>query len=88
MKIDIDFYKKAYFYFDKPVEYPIKDRFIKIYPIMVEDSEVFLSSMNILLVDKNSAPSVEIIQMSYLEFIYKILIKNQSLDIIEIFRPN
>ena len=77
MKIDIDFYKKAYFYFDKPVEYPIKDRFIKIYPIMVEDSEVFLSSMNILLVDKNSAPSVEIIQMSYLEFIYKVLFQDE-----------
>lgn len=73
MKINIDFYKRAYFYFDKPVDYPIKDKLIKIYPIMVEDSEVFLSSMNILMVDKNSSPSVEIIQMSYLEFIYKVL---------------
>ena len=51
---------------------------IKIYPIMVEDSEVFLSSMNILMVDKNSSPSVEIIQMSYLEFIYKILFQDQT----------
>ena len=73
MKIDIDFYKRAYFYFDKPVDYPIKDKLIKIYPIMVEDSEVFLSSMNILMVDKNSSPSVEIIQMSYLDFVYKVL---------------
>ena len=54
MKIDIDFYKKAYFYFDKPVDYQIKDKLIKIYPVAVEDSEVFLSSMNILMVDKNS----------------------------------
>ena len=73
MKIDIDFYKRAYFYFDKPVDYPIKDKLIKIYPIMVEDSEIFLSSMNILMVDKNSSPSVEIIQMSYLDFVYKVL---------------
>ena len=51
---------------------------IKIYPIMVEDSEVFLSSMNILMVDKNSSPSVEIIQMSYLEFIYKVLFQDQT----------
>ena len=49
MKIDIYFYKKAYFYFDKPVDYPIKDKLIKIYPVAVEDSEVFLSSMNILM---------------------------------------
>ena len=45
---------------------------------MVEDSEVFLSSMNILMVDKNSSPSVEIIQMSYLEFIYRILFQDQT----------
>lgn len=73
MKIDIDFYKKAYFYFDKPVDYQIKDKLIKIYPVTVEDSEVFLSSINILMVDKNSSPSVEIIQMSYLDFVYKVL---------------
>ena len=78
MKIDIDFYKKAYFYFDKPVDYQIKDKLIKIYPVAVEDSEVFLSSMNILMVDKNSSPSVEIIQMSYLEFIYKFLFQDQT----------
>lgn len=78
MKIDLDFYKKAYFYFDKPVDYSIKDKMIKIYPITVEDSEVFLSSMNILMVDKNSSPSVEIIQMSYLEFIYRILFQDQT----------
>ena len=78
MKIDIDFYKKAYFYFDKPVDYQIKDKLIKIYPVAVEDSEVFLSSMNILMVDKNSSPSVDIIQMSYLEFIYKILFQDRT----------
>ena len=78
MKIDIDFYKKAYFYFDKPVDYQIKDKLIKIYPVAVEDSEVFLSSMNILMVDKNSSPSVEIIQMSYLEFIYKVLFQDRT----------
>ena len=78
MKIDIDFYKKAYFYFDKPVDYQIKDKLIKIYPVAVEDSEVFLSSMNVLMVDKNSSPSVEIIQMSYLEFIYKVLFQDRT----------
>ena len=45
MKINIDFDKRAYFYFDKPVDYPIKEKLIKIYPIMVEDSEIFLSSL-------------------------------------------
>ena len=55
MKIDLDFYRKAYFYFDKPVDYQTKWVY-KNLSIMVEDSEVFLSSMNILLVDKNSSP--------------------------------
>ena len=77
MKIDLDFYRKAYFYFDEPVNYQTKNGYIKIYPIMVKDSEVFLSSMNILLVDKNSSPSVDIIQMSYLEFIYKVLFQDE-----------
>ena len=78
MKLDLDFYRKAYFYFDKPVDYTIQDKTVKIYPIMVEDSEVFMSSVNLLMIDKNSSPSVDIIQMSYLEFIYTILFQDDT----------
>ena len=77
MKLDLGFYRKAYFYFDKPVDYTIKDKVIKIYPVLLKNSEVFTSSIDILMVDKNSSPSVDIIQMSYLEFIYKILFQNK-----------
>ena len=70
---NLDFYRKAYFFFDKPVDYSIKDKIIKIYPIDVEHSEIFLSSISVIDVDKNAIDSVEIIQMSYLAFVYKVL---------------
>ena len=70
MAIDIDFYTKAYFYFDIPAIYNISDESqITIYPIMLKDSEIFLASARILQFDKNASPDVEIIQMSYLEFL-------------------
>lgn len=71
--LNIDFLQKAYFPFDKPVPYKIGDKTIDITPIMLEKSEMFLASINILQIDKNSAPAVEIIQMSYLEFLGKIV---------------
>lgn len=76
--LNIDLYKKAYFYFDKPVEYQLKDNTILyIYPINVQDSEIFLSSMSVISIDKNSSDSVNIIQMSYLDFIYKVLFQDK-----------
>lgn len=76
--LNIELYKKAYFYFDKPAEYQLKDKkIICIYPIAVKDSEIFLSSMSVIGIDKNSSDSVEIIQMSYLDFIYKILFQDE-----------
>ncbi len=71
--LNLDFYRKAYFFFDKPVDYSIKDKIIKIYPIDVEHSEIFLSSISVIDVDKNAIDSVEIIQMPYLAFLYKVL---------------
>ena len=78
MTTDINFYERFYFYFDKPVEYTIAGKIIKIYPISVEDSEIFLSSISVINVDKNSSDSVEIIKMPYLSFIYKILFKDDN----------
>ena len=71
--LNLDLYRKAYFYFDLPVEYKIKDKTLFIYPITVKDSEIFLSSMSVIDIDKNASDSVEIIQMSYLAFIYNVL---------------
>ena len=49
MAIDIAVLEKGYFYFDKPVPYKLSDTaHIDITPISVYDSEVFLSSCDIL----------------------------------------
>ena len=77
--LNLDFYRKAYFFFDKPVDYSIKDKIIKIYPIDVEHSEIFLSSISVIDVDKNAIDSVEIIQMSYLAFVYKVLFMDEAM---------
>lgn len=75
MAIDISVLEKAYFYFDKPVPYKLSDTtHIDITPISVYDSEVFLSSCDILQIDKNALNSVEIIQMSYLDFLFKVML--------------
>lgn len=75
--LNLDLYRKAYFYFDSPAEYKIKDKTLLIYPIIVKNSEIFLSSLSVISIDKNSTDSVEIIQMSYLDFIYKVLFQEQ-----------
>ena len=75
--LNLDLYRKAYFYFDLPVEYIIKDKSLFIYPITVKDSEIFLSSASVLSIDKNASDSVEIIQMSYLAFIYNVLFQDE-----------
>lgn len=75
--LNLDLYRKAYFYFDTPVEYAIKDKVLYIYPITVKDSEIFLSSMSVISIDKNTSDSVEIIQMSYLAFIYNVLFQDE-----------
>ena len=77
--LNLDFYRKAYFFFDKPVDYSIKDKIIKIYPVDVEHSEIFLSSVSVIDVDKNAIDSVEIIQMSYLAFVYKVLFMDEDM---------
>ena len=55
MSIDINFYKEAYFTFDKPVPYKLKcGEEITIKPISLSDSMLFMTSYGILDIDKNS----------------------------------
>lgn len=71
MSIDLEYLKDAYFTFDEPAVYKNANKQeVKIYPVSVKDSAIFLTSTDILNIDKNSFPSVEIIQMSYLEFLW------------------
>lgn len=83
MAVDIAFLEKAYFYFDKPVLYITrKKKTIPIYPVSVSDYEIFMSSVDILQFDKNLSSSVEIIQMSYLEFLMSVILqidKNEAM---------
>ena len=78
MSIDLDFLTRNYFYFDKPVEYKLEEnKNITIYPVSIENSEIFLSSINLFSIDKNSLPDASIISMSYLQFIVDILLKDK-----------
>ena len=75
VSINLEYLKRSYFYFDEPVDYKLQSgKSIKIYPVLLKDSEFFLSSIDLLKIDKNSSPSVEIIQMSYLQFICDVLL--------------
>lgn len=73
--IDLDFLAKSFFYFDQPVPYKLEDgHVLNINPILVKDSEIFLSSIDLITIDKNSLPDPKIIQMSYLQFINDVLL--------------
>lgn len=79
MTLDLEYIRDVYFAFDEPVPYTVNDRKeILIKPILLKDSMLFLTSCDLLTVDKNSLPSAEIISMSYLEFLFKCLIKDES----------
>lgn len=76
--IDIDFLKQSYFPFDDPVPYKVDEGEIMIRPISIKNSEIFLTSVDILGIDKNSLSDVKIIQMSYLQFIIKCLLSDEN----------
>ena len=79
VSIDLENLSRTYFYFDIPVKYKLKNEHVlEIYPIDVCSSEIFLSSVQLLTIDKNSLPDPKIIQMSYLQFICDFLIRDPS----------
>ena len=78
VSVDIDYLTRCFFYFDKPVNYTLKNGVkIEITPVLLTDSEFFLSSMDVLRIDKNSIPDVKIIQMSYLQFLYNTILEDK-----------
>lgn len=84
MMIDIEFLSKVYFWFDLPVPYNLgNDKQIFIYPIGVKNSEVFLSSIDIISVDKNSLNDPKYISMSYLDFLLSAFILNDNQNVSE-----
>lgn len=74
MAINFEALARQYFYFDDLVPFSLKcGKTLEIRPVFVRDSELFIASCDVIAIDKNSTSSVEIIQMSYLEFIAKVL---------------
>lgn len=72
--IDIKHLTALYFQSEKEVPYTLKcGKKIMIYPILVEDWVIFEASIDILRIEKNELNDVNILQMSYLEFLLKIL---------------
>lgn len=83
MAIDLDILAKAYFYFDRPVKYKLDDSYaVEIRPILLPDYEVFMSSIDAFQIDKNAMNSVEIIQMTYLDFLFKMLIPSDEANLL------
>lgn len=78
VSVNIDFLTRTYFYFDKPVKYKLDNGEIEIRPIDLQSSEIFLSSVGILNIDKNSMPDPKIIQMSYLQFLSEVILNKNS----------
>lgn len=66
---------ELYFSNDIPCIYNInKNTIVTLYPIKVKDWGVFEKSFDLISYKKNEIPDVEIIQMSYLEFLYQVII--------------
>lgn len=88
--IDFNVLQKAYFQWDLPVEYKLKNgSVVNIYPILTKDSEIFLSSIDVLLVDKNKIPDPQIISMSNIDFILTYLFSQDDMfkvKLLNIFR--
>ena len=70
MAVDLELLKQWFFTFDAPVPYEIdkEHNSIDIYPVALKDSPLFFSSCDILTLPKDEINSVEVIQMSYLDF--------------------
>lgn len=83
--IDINLLSKVYFWFDLPVPYQLDDgKEILIYPVEVKDSEMFLFSVDIISIDKNSLSDPKYISMSYLDFLFSAFIFNDNKNLSEI----
>ena len=73
----INYYEEYEKYIISNQPIPYKDLFI--YPVMWADAYDFLSSYDILDIDKDGTGNVDIISMSYLEFILMLIQEETSM---------
>lgn len=78
-KIDIKLYERTYFYWDRPIDYVVDNSHVlQIYPILLPDSEIFMSCAELLAVDKNGIADTDVISMSYLQFMSERLLVDET----------
>lgn len=70
--VDYELLRLQYFQNELPCPYKLgKGTQILIYPITVEEYFMYLYSKDVMEIDKNNTTDIKIIQMSYLEFLYR-----------------
>lgn len=78
--VDVEKLRILYFQNDIPVPYKLKSGYeLNIYPVKVKDWGYFENSIPILTIKKNEINDINIIQMSYLQFIHEVLIPSEEL---------
>lgn len=80
MVYDLEYYQRKYFAKDLPIPYKLKCGYeLILYPILVNQWDLFEECLDIVLIDKNSINDSKIISMSYLEFLKEVRfnIKNE-----------
>ena len=69
-------YVERFAVFGNPVEY----KGLNIKPILAEDAEGFFQAVEIFRIEKNKIPSIDIIRMSYLEFLITLMIESKDVS--------
>lgn len=73
--IDIEQLELMYFQNDEPCPYKLKCGYeLKIKPISVKDWSIFSKSLEILQLHKNEINDIQVIQMSYLEYLVRVVL--------------
>lgn len=75
--MNFDALNELYFAYDEPVPYLLKSGVtLNIYPVSLRDSLIFLTSCDLLNIDKNSSSDVSVIQMTYLRYLSERVLQN------------
>lgn len=75
---------KDYIEIDSPIPYVTKKKeIVMLYPILTKDANKFINSYDILRIDKNNIEDINIIQSSYLQFLFQVVLYNDLFKKIE-----
>ena len=76
----LKYYERYYFANSEPVPFKVKDNdyIIHIKPVTVKMYPFYQDNINILLIDKNRIGNVEIIQMSYLQYLTDVVLQQKE----------